>query len=112
VGVDRCLLIDTANALDRADIAGILSKEEGWMGAFDLSVNFLLLRGFLQSFDLRFSKNVGIFSCPRLQSLQTKAFNLQIVPQPDAPDTASADDDTLSFQFIRCPDLAMGRVLE
>ena len=67
------------------------------MGAFDLSINFLLFLGFLQRLDLRFGKDVGIFSSPGFQPLQTEAFMLQTVTEPDAPNTASTDDNPLSF---------------
>jgi hypothetical protein len=50
-GIDECLLIQTANALYRADIVRILSSEIPRMLSFDLPRGLLAVFGTLKGFD-------------------------------------------------------------
>lgn len=108
VGVNTRLLIDVANALDGAHVAGVLSHKKAGMGAFYFATGFFLFLGRFQSLDLGFGKNLGVFSCSFLQTLETQSLNRKIVALPEASDATGADLNASLLQLVSRPVLAVG----
>ena len=58
--VDSGLLVELADALDVADVAGVLAQEETGVVALDLAVGFFLLLGLLQRDDPRLGQDAFV----------------------------------------------------
>ena len=69
MGINGRLLVNFANALDVANILGILTEKKTRMRCFDLTMSFLFLFGLLQSLQMRLGQNAFVFSRPFLQTL-------------------------------------------
>src|ERR1700736_5803853 len=67
VGVDEGLLIDPANALQRADIEGVLRPAVAWALAVELAMRLLVRLGFLERDDLRFGEQDAVLRHPGLE---------------------------------------------
>ncbi len=59
VGIDEGLLINSPDALDRADIVRILSSQVAGVRRFDFAVRFLFLFGLFQGTHLRFRQDMA-----------------------------------------------------
>lgn len=84
IGVKEGLLINPADALDGADLVGVLTAQIAWMLRLDLACHFALLFGFLQSLQLGLSQDhraiVGQLFFQRLQPFFER---FQVRPLPD-----------------------------
>ena len=67
VGIDEGLLIDAANALDGADIEGVLGTQIAWMSRFNLAMGYIIVLLLLQGTDLCFGQNLTRFGDMPLQ---------------------------------------------
>lgn len=78
-GINECLLVDPANALDRAYIEGVLTAKAARMGCFHLAMGYIIVLLLLESGNLRFGEN---FACLGNMTLQWQhARNCQARPQ-------------------------------
>jgi hypothetical protein len=62
VGIDEGLLVETPNALDCADIIGVLRTQIAGMLGLNLALGFFFLLAFRQRHHLRFGQNKVLFS--------------------------------------------------
>lgn len=99
VGVDETLLVDPANTFDTPHLVGVLSAQVARMLAFDLSVSFLVLLGFLQGCKLALGENETLLGYFGLQSLQPLFEGLEVMPEPYRAHPARRDDDALLVQL-------------
>ena len=89
VGVDKGLLIDPADALDRADIVGVLRSQIARMSGFDLAMRFFFLLGLFHGPYLRFGENLAwLLRQLSFQRFEPLGKGLQIVAQPNAAHAA------------------------
>src|SRR5947208_2125461 len=59
IGIDKSLLIDSADALNRAYIVGVLRSQIARMSRLDLAMSLFLLLGLFHGQNLRFRQHVA-----------------------------------------------------
>src|SRR3984893_9804805 len=84
VGVEKRLLIDTTDALERADIERILRAAVARAFALELTVRLLVGLGFFQRGELALAQHPALLRALRLQGLEPLVHGLEIVTLPDA----------------------------
>src|SRR5215472_14956659 len=112
IGVDHGLLIDPANALQGADIEGILGAAITRAFALELAMGFLVGLGFLECGDLGFGQEDTILRNLGFERLEAVFDRGQIVALPHAAHARRRDRQALPLQGLRHPYLAPGRLLD
>ena len=80
VGIDIGLLVDTANALQGADVEGILGTQITRMGSLDFATDLVIQLFPFQRLYLRLSQNQAFFGNLGLQRPETGLEVGQVVP--------------------------------
>jgi len=112
VGVDEGLLIDAANAFQRADVERILRAQVADVLGLDLAPGQLLFLGSLHGPQLSLCDHGAGLRDVRLESLEALLEALQVVAKPHASNARAGNEDTPLTQLVRCSLLAHGRVFE
>ena len=112
VGINEGLLVDSTDALQRAYVVGILGTQVTRVQALDLSVGLLLGLSLFKRSQLLFGKDKIFLSSFRFQCLEPFLECLQIMAEPDGPDTTWGNEDTFLLQFVRGPELTVGRLFD
>src|SRR5258708_34661435 len=84
VGVDEGLLVDPPDALQRADIEGVLRAAIAWTLALELAMRLLVGLGLLERLDLRLRKQDAVLRHLRFERLEAQLHRGQVVALPDA----------------------------
>ena len=82
------LLVDTSHALQRADIESVLGSKIARMLRLNLAVSLFLLLGTLQGGELVFRQYEAFLGDLSLQCLETLLEDFQVVPEPNASNSA------------------------
>ena len=112
VGVDKGLLIDPADALQRTDIEGVLRPAIARALALELAMRLLVGLGLLERGDLRLGQQDAILCHLGLQRLQAEFHRGQVVALPHAAHTRRRDRQAAPLQRFRDAHLAPGRLLD
>ena len=83
VGVDEGLLVDAPDALQVADVVGVLRPEVARVLGLDHAVRLLVLSRLLERSDLVFCEDQALLGHLGRERLQTLLEGLQVMTQPD-----------------------------
>ena len=102
IGVDIGLLVHPTNALDGADIEGVLTAEIAGMGRFHLAAGLIVMLLLLKSLDLCLGQDDTVFSNLGLQRFQPILEVGKLMPQPDRADAEGRDKHAACATRWRC----------
>lgn len=112
VSINKGLLLDATNALERADIGAVLTAQIAWMVRFALTFSLALFFGFFQGFHLGCREDhCFVVGQPLFQSLPSFFEGFQTVSQPDRAHPAGRNRLTLFLQFVGDPDLTISWIV-
>src|SRR6516225_640743 len=97
VGVDEGLLVDPPDALQGADVEGVLRPAIAWALALELAVRLLVGLGLFERGDLRLGEQDAILRHLGLERLQAQLHRGQVVALPDAAHPAGEIDNPRRF---------------
>src|ERR1700730_2156402 len=88
IGVDKGLLVDTADAFQRAHIEGVLCAAIAGTFGFELTLHLFLGFGLLERGELALGEDEAFLRHLRLERLQSVFHSCEVVPPPDRADAA------------------------
>src|ERR1700730_13010380 len=109
VGVEKRLLIDPTDALERADIERILRAAVAWAFALELTVRLLVGFGFFQRSELALAQHQAFLRALGLQCFEPLLHGLEIVTLPDAAHASRRHTQPSLLQLVGHAQLPPGR---
>ena len=79
VGIDECLPIDAPDALESADIEGILRAAIAGAFNFEFTLRFLVRLGFFQCSKLAFGENQALLCHLGIQRLEPELHGAEVI---------------------------------
>src|SRR5437773_8051144 len=111
IGVDKGLLIDPPDALQRSDIEGVLRAAIARALAVELAMRLLVGLGLLERGNLRFGEQHAFLCHLDLERLEAVLHRGQIVTLPDAAHAGGRDRQAAALERLRHAHLPPGRLI-
>src|SRR5436190_1073729 len=112
VGIDKGLLINPPDALQRANVEGVLRAAIARALALELAMRFLIGLGFLERGDLRLGQQDAILCRLGFERFEALLHRGQVVALPHAAHTGGRDRQPAPLQRLRDAHLAPGRLFD
>ena len=112
VGVDEGLLVDAPDALQGADIEGVLGAAIAGAFGVELAMGLLVGLGLLEGGELALGEDQALLGHLGLERLQPVLHGLQVVAQPNRAHPEGRDRQAALGQFVGDAHLAPGRLFD
>src|SRR4029079_15568858 len=112
VGVDERLLIDAADAFQRAHVEGVLRATVSGTLAREFAAHFFLMLDALQRGNLGLGQDKAVACGERLERREPLLHRLEIVAAPHTPHAARRNANALFGELVGHAHLTPGRLLD